>query len=81
MSCIFYFGEGLNLIDGELFQFGTKFKFLYFDNFDSNSLIGFLIETFINFSKLALPDHIVQHVVFYLFAHNKSVKLIIIMLK
>ena len=69
MGGVLYFAEGLDLVDGELLEFGADFEFLYFDDFDGNDLVGFLIDGPVYFPKLAFPDHIVEYVVLYFFSH------------
>ena len=36
MGGVLYFGQGLDFVDGELFQFGAHFKLLDFDDFDGD---------------------------------------------
>lgn len=36
MSGVLDFGQGLNFVDGELFQFGAHFELLDFDDFDGD---------------------------------------------
>lgn len=59
MGGVLNFTKGLNLVDGELLEFGADFEFLYFDDFDGNDLIGFLIDGSVNLSKLTLSNNIV----------------------
>ena len=75
MSGILNFTESLDLVDGELFEFRADFEFLYFDDFDGNDLIGFLIDGSVDLSKLTFSNNIVQDVVLYFFSHLLSVKI------
>jgi len=59
MRRVFYFAQSLNLVDGELFQFGTHFELLDFDDFDGHSLTCFLIDGLVYFAELSLADHVI----------------------
>ncbi len=59
MSGILNLREGLYLIDGEFLQFGTHFEFLDFDDLDSNNLICFLVDCFVNLTELTLSNDVV----------------------
>jgi hypothetical protein len=69
MRSILYLGESLYLIDGKLFQFGAHFKFLNFDDFYGNYLIGFLVDCLVNFSELTFSNHIFKYIVLDLLPH------------
>lgn len=69
VSGVFDFREGLDFVDGELFQFGTHFELLNTNDFDSDDLVGLVVDGFVDFAEFALADDGVQHVVFDLLAH------------
>lgn len=57
------------LVDGELFKFRAEFELLNLDDLDSHSLPVLLIDCFVHLPELSLSDDVVQHVIFYFFAH------------
>lgn len=70
MGSIFDLRQGLDLIDGEFFEFRAELKLLHLDDLDGHSLPVLLIDCLVHLSELTLSDHVVQHVIFYLFAHR-----------
>lgn len=71
MSGVFDLGEGLDFVNGKLFQSWTDLVFLDFDDFDGDGLLRLLVNGLVDFPELALPDHCLQAVVFDLFSHHQ----------
>lgn len=69
VSGVFYFGEGLYFVDGELFESRTEFILLYFYNFDSHGLLGLFVDGLVDLAEFPLADHHFEAVVLDFLAH------------
>lgn len=69
MGWVFDFGESIDLVDGELFEFGTGAEFLYLDYLDGHNLASFFVISFVDFSKLSCTDSRLQNVIFDFLSH------------
>ena len=69
MCWVFDFREGVNFVDGELFEFGAWFEFLYLDDFDGNNLAGFFVVCFVDFAELACSYNCFKNVILDFLAH------------
>lgn len=70
MGSIFDLRQGLDLIDSKFFEFRAELKLLHLDDLDGYSLPVLLVDRLVDLSELTLSDHVVQHIIFYLFAHR-----------
>ena len=60
------------LVYGEFLEFRTELKLLNPDDLDGHSLAVLFVDRLVHLAELSLPDDVVQHVIFYLFAHRKD---------
>lgn len=70
MGSILDLGQGLDFIDGEFLEFRAELKLLHLDDLDGHGLPVLLVDRLVHLTELALSDHVVQYVIFYLFAHR-----------
>lgn len=70
MGGILNLRQGLYLINGELLKLRAELELLHLDDLDRHGLPVLFVDCLVHLPELSLPDHVVQHVVFYLFAHH-----------
>ena len=77
VSGVFDFGERVDFVDGELFEFGTGSELLNLNHFDSNNLARLLVVGFVHFTEFPCSHCQLQNVVLYFLAHRpQSVNII-----
>lgn len=77
VSGVFDFGERVDFVDGELFEFGTGSELLNLNHFDCNDLARLLVVGFVHFTEFPRSHCHLQNVVLYFLAHRpQSVNII-----